>query len=82
MNSKELLSREIFDKVGDTFSERTVSEKVNHFMKYGNVFLLFEVMSLRKEMKKIRGELRSIIGMLEAKTSHVSLEEPRQIDKR
>ena len=58
MNSKEILLREIFDKVGDTLGERTVSEKVSQFMKYGNVFLLFEVMSLRKEIERIKEQIR------------------------
>lgn len=58
MNSKEILLREMFDKVGDTLSEQTVSDKVSQFMKYGNVFLLFEVMSLRKEIERIKEQIR------------------------
>lgn len=57
MNSKEILLREMFDKVGDTLSEQTVSDKVSQFMKYGNVFLLFEVMSLRKEIERIKEQI-------------------------
>lgn len=57
-NSKEILLREIFDKVGDTLGEQTISEKVSQFMKYGNVFLLFEVMSLRKEIERIKQKIR------------------------
>lgn len=47
-------------KVGDRISEEIVAEKVNHFIKYGNVFLLFEVMSLRKEIEKIKEEIPTI----------------------
>jgi len=65
MNSKEILLKEMFNKVGDKVSEQTISEKVNQFVKYGNVFLLFEVMNLRKEIEKIKEEIRSIKDMIE-----------------
>lgn len=54
MNQEEILLKEMLKKVGDQISEEIVAEKVNQFIKYGNVFLLFEVMSLRKEIEKIR----------------------------
>ncbi len=54
MNQEEILLTEMLKKVGDQISEEIVAEKVNQFIKYGNVFLLFEVMSLRKEIEKIR----------------------------
>lgn len=60
MNPKEILLKEMFDKLGDTISKQTLSEKVNHFVKYGNVFLLFEIMDLRKEIEKIKKEIQSI----------------------
>ena len=59
MNSKEILLKEMFSKVGDTFSEQTISEKVSQFVKYGDVFLLFKVMNLRKEIEKIKEEMQS-----------------------
>ena len=73
MNSREILLKEMFSKVGDTISEQTVSEKVGQFVKYGNVFLLFEIMNLRKEIEKIKEEMRSIRGMIEAEKLQVSL---------
>jgi hypothetical protein len=65
MNSKEILLREMSHKVGDTISEQTISEKVGQFLRYGNVFLLFEVMSLRREIERLKEEIRSIKSMIE-----------------
>lgn len=73
MNSREILLKEMFSKVGDTIGEQTVSEKVGQFVKYGNVFLLFEIMNLRKEIEKIKEEMQSIKGMIEAEKLQVSL---------
>jgi len=73
MNSKEILLKEIFDKVGDKISEQTVAEKVNQFVRYGNVFLLFEVMSLRKEIERIKEEVQSIRDMIEVEKLKVPL---------
>jgi len=64
MNPREILLKEIFDKVGDKVSEETISEKINQFLRYGNIFLLFEVMSLRKEIEKIKEQIQ-----LQSKTS-------------
>ena len=58
MNPKEILSKEISGKVGDKISEQTISEKVNQFFRHGNVFLLFEVMSLRKEIERLKEEIQ------------------------
>lgn len=52
-----MLLRDVLEKVGDRLSEETVAEKVRHFFKYGNVFLFFEVMSLRKEIDKIKEQI-------------------------
>ncbi len=57
MNQEEILLTEMLKKVGDTISEETIAEKVDQFIKYGNVFLLFELMSLRKEIERIREEI-------------------------
>ena len=59
MNPKEILSKEISGKVGDKISEKTISEKVNQFFRHGNMFLLFEVMSLRKEIERLKEEIRN-----------------------
>jgi len=73
MNSKEILLKEMFNKVGDKLSEETISEKVDQFVKYGNVFLLFEIMNLRKEIEKIKEEIQSIKDMIEVGKLQVSL---------
>ena len=54
MDPKEILVRDVFDKVGDKISEQTTYEKVSQFIKYGNVFLFFEVMNLKKEIERIK----------------------------
>jgi hypothetical protein len=59
MDPKEILSKEISDKVGDKVSEQTVSEKVSQFVRHGNVFLLFEIMSLRKEIARLKEEIQN-----------------------
>lgn len=56
MDQKEILLKEISERFGDKMSEETVSEKVDQFIKYGNVFLLFEMMNLRKELERIKEE--------------------------
>jgi len=65
MNPREILLKEMLDKLGDTISKETISEKVSQFMKYGNLFLLFEVMNLRKEIGKIEAEVQSIKDVIE-----------------
>ncbi|NIU38591.1 hypothetical protein GWN65_01060 [Candidatus Bathyarchaeota archaeon] len=58
MDPKEILSKEISGKVGDRISEQTISEKVSQFVRHGNLFLLFEVMSLRKEIERLKEEIQ------------------------
>jgi hypothetical protein len=65
MNSKEILLKEISDMFGDKISEQTIAEKVNQFVRYGNVFLLFEIMSLRKEIERIKEEIKSMRDITE-----------------
>jgi len=60
MNPKEVLLKEILERVGDKISEQTISEKINHFLKNSNMFLLFEVMSLKKEIERIKENIKSI----------------------
>ena len=57
MNQEEILLTEMLKEVGDSISEETVAEKVKQFIKYGNVFLFFEMMSLRKEIERIKEEI-------------------------
>ncbi len=63
MNQEEILLTEMLKKVGDRISEEIVAEKVSQFIKYGNVFLLFEVMSLRKEIERIKEEIPAVYHM-------------------
>ena len=56
MDQKEILLKEISIRVGDKIGKQTVSEKVDQFIKYGNVFLLFEIVNLRKEIERIKEE--------------------------
>jgi polyhydroxyalkanoate synthesis regulator phasin len=60
MNPKEVLLKEMLEKVGDKISEQTISEKINQFLKSSNMFLLFEVMSLKKEIERIKEDVKSI----------------------
>ena len=59
MDPKKMLSKEITAKVRGHISEETVSETVEHFFRYGNTFLLFELMRLRRDVKSLREELQS-----------------------
>ena len=54
-----MLSKEISANVRGHISEETVSETVDQFFRHGNTFLLFELMSLRREVKSLREELQS-----------------------
>jgi len=60
MNPKEALLKEMLEKMGDKISEQTITEHISHFLKSGNMFLLFEVMSLRKEIEIIKENMKSI----------------------
>jgi len=70
MNPKEILSKEISDKVGDKISEQTICEKVSQFFRYGNVFLLFEVMNLRKEIERLKEEIQHQRNNGKQKSTH------------
>lgn len=59
LNHKQMLLRDVLEKVGDRLSEETVAEKVSQFCKYGNIFLFFELMSLRREIDKIREQVQA-----------------------
>jgi len=68
MNQKQILLTEMLKKVGDRISEEIVSEKVDQFIKYGNVFLFFELMSLRKEIERIKEEVPSVYAVTHTST--------------
>ena len=52
-----MLSKEIAYKVKGHISGQTISEMVDQFFKYGNTFLLLELITLRNEVKSLREEL-------------------------
>ncbi len=58
MNPKEILLKEISSKVGYKINQQGLSEKVNQFIKNGNLFLLFEIMSLRKDIERLKEEIQ------------------------
>ena len=60
MDQREILLKEISVRVGDKIGEEAVSEKVEQFIKYGNVFLLFEIVNLRKEIERIKEENQAL----------------------
>ena len=58
LSEREEILKEMVDKVGDEISRETVAQKVEQFMKYGNIFLFFEVMNLRKEIEILKSRTR------------------------
>jgi hypothetical protein len=59
MNTKEFLCKEIVEAFGTSIDEETVLKKVDHFFRHRNVFLLFEIFTLRKEIEKLKEDLRN-----------------------
>ena len=57
MNPKKMLSKEIKSKINGQITDKTISEKVNQFFRYGNTFLLIELINLRNEVKILRKQL-------------------------
>jgi hypothetical protein len=57
LSEREEILKEMVDRVGDKISRETAVQKVEHFMKYGNIFLFFEVMNLRKEMEILKSRI-------------------------
>lgn len=59
LSEREEILKEMVDRVGDKISRETAVQKVEHFMKYGNVFLFFEVMNLRREMEILKSRIQA-----------------------
>lgn len=59
LSEKEEILKEMIDRVGDKISRETAAQKVEQFMKYGNAFLFFEVMSLRKEIEILKSRIKA-----------------------
>jgi predicted transcriptional regulator len=63
LSEREEILKEIVDRVGDEISRETVTQKTEQFMKYGNIFLFFEVMNLRKELQILKGKTQSPLAI-------------------
>lgn len=63
LNEREEILKEMVDKVGDGISRETAAQKTEQFMKYGNIFLFFEVMNLRKELQILKSKTRSPLAI-------------------
>ena len=48
---------ELSAKMGDKISKQMLEEKINLFTKYGSLFLFTELISLHRELEKLREEL-------------------------
>ena len=59
MDTKEFLCKEIVEAIGASMDEETVLEKVNHFFRHRNMFLLFEIFALRTELEKLKEDLNA-----------------------
>ncbi|HUV98085.1 MAG TPA: hypothetical protein VMW14_01110 [Candidatus Paceibacterota bacterium] len=57
MSQKELFLKEVVKTVGDKVGEQPTSEKVEQFAKHGNLYLFFEVITLRKEIERLKKEV-------------------------
>jgi hypothetical protein len=54
------LLEELVASVGDKVSRQTLEEKIDLFAKKGSLFLFAEMMSLRRELERLKEELASI----------------------
>ncbi len=60
LKPKQMLLRDILESVGDSLHPETVATKVTQYCKHGNIFLFCEVMTLRKELEKMREQIRTL----------------------
>ncbi len=63
LNEREEILKEMVDRVGDGIGRDTVAQKTEQFMKYGNIFLFFEVMNLRKELQILKSKTQSSLAI-------------------
>jgi len=48
---------EVVQKIGNNVGDQSTTEKVEQFAKHGTLFLFFEVISLRKELERLKQEV-------------------------
>ena len=63
LNERKEILKEMVDRVGGGISRETAAQKTEQFMKYGNIFLFFEVMNLRKELQILKGKTQSPLAI-------------------
>lgn len=59
LSKKEEILKEMVDRVGDGINRETATQKVEQFMRHGNIFLFFEMMNLRKEIEILKSRTRA-----------------------
>ncbi|MFQ5759314.1 MAG: hypothetical protein ACE5IF_06520 [Candidatus Bathyarchaeia archaeon] len=67
MSEREEILKEMVDRVGDEIGRETVAQKVEQFMRYGNIFLFFEVMNLRKEIEILKSRIQASFPLQQRK---------------
>jgi hypothetical protein len=63
LSEREEILKEIVDRVGGEIGREIVAQKTEQFMKYGNIFLFFEVMNLRKELQILKSKAQSPLAI-------------------
>ena len=63
LNERKEILKEMVDRVGGGISRETAAQKTEQFMKYGNIFLFFEVMNLRKELQILKSKTQSSLAI-------------------
>ena len=63
MSQKELFAKEVVERVGEKVGDQSTAEKVEKFAKHGNLYLFFEVINLRKEVAKLKKEVKAQNGL-------------------
>ena len=63
LNERKEILKEMVDRVGDGIRRETAAQKTEQFMKYGNIFLFFEIMNLRKELQILKSKAQSPLAI-------------------
>ena len=59
MSQKELFLKDVVERVGNKVGKQLTTEKVEQYTKHGHLFLFFEIISLRQELERLKGELHA-----------------------